>query len=992
MKQIILNLLLLLFPVGMAYGQIPEIPKSVLSPTAASLGLYGEVPVSHFTGTPSIQIPLYEIRVDNHVFPLSLSYHASGVHPDQHGSWTGLGWNLNAGGVISRIVKDMPDDYNNPKLLYGEKSGYYFTHSVLDTNNWNQRNYLREVAQNSEKCLKDTEPDIFSFNFLNYSGKFMLTHKGEWKVQCDKPVKVELHDPFLEIPFPPLSTAAQQFGNFPSFGGFTLTAEDGTQYVFGGTNKAIEYSTDFFGQNNDSWTATSWYLTEIIYTNGKKITLSYSRYDYICQMYISVNLCQYTYIETSGGFLDKADCDELFSFSRNIDDHYAGKLISPVYLERIDAPDFSVAFESYISDGLRYDERIFRKKMEKGTLLPYLYPATGGDYLTESLKNLQWQKLTGIWITDREGAGIRWFRLKYNDSSSERLMLESVMEYGADQETGGRIYKFEYETPEKLPPYLSNKVDHWGFYNNKEAVLTDFEAYYGLRNPNPAALQYGILKRITYPTGGYTRLVFEPHDYRKQLKPARWESCEELTENKTAGGLRIKRIIDSDTGAEADEKVSKEYLYVTDYVQNKEAATISSGVLGGVAQYEFKEYVVQDVNGEHQKHHKYFFSSQSVLPGSENSMGSHIGYTEVIEKRTDGSFTRYRFTNLDNGHLDEPADAIIQQTRTPYEPYASTSVERGQIILQEDYTADGTIKRKKETTYEKSSDTSEDFVRSMKAASYYLCGSAGLFCDEGASYRTYMYSYRKVDEQETLYDNAASPLVTSIGYEYNAQGLLRKKSQSVNAGVKHLLYQYPADVQTDVCRSMASKHVLSPVIEEKTELANGGVTYPLLCHRYTYTPLQGGTDRFFGLKKVEQSVGSSPFREKLSCYRYDAKGNMVHVKENETDVVYLWGYNYRYIVAELRNTTVEEVEKYIGSIEKFSAAEAPDLQQLALLRKHLADALITTYTYAPTGLTSVTDPQGKTTYYQYDPLGRLSFEKDYLGRVRCAYDYQYSIK
>lgn len=114
-------------------------------------------------------------------------------------------------------------------------------------------------------------------------------------------------------------------------------------------------------------------------------------------------------------------------------------------------------------------------------------------------------------------------------------------------------------------------------------------------------------------------------------------------------------------------------------------------------------------------------------------MGSHIGYTEVIEKRTDGSFTRYRFTNLDNGHLDEPADAVIQQTRTPYEPYASTSVERGQIILQEDYTADGTIKRKKETTYEKSSDTSEDFVRSMKAASYYLCGSAGKFCDEGAS-------------------------------------------------------------------------------------------------------------------------------------------------------------------------------------------------------------------------------------------------------------------
>lgn len=438
--------------------------------------------------------------------------------------------------------------------------------------------------------------------------------------------------------------------------------------------------------------------------------------------------------------------------------------------------------------------------------------------------------------------------------------------------------------------------------------------------------------------------------------------------------------------------MSKEYLYVTDYLQNKEAAAVSSGVLGGLAQYEFKEYVVQDVNGEHQKHHKDFFSSQSVLPGSENSMGSHIGYTEVIEKRADGSFTRYRFTNLDNGHLDEPADAIIQQTHTPYEPYASTSVERGRIILQEDYTAGGTIKRKKETTYEKSSATSEDFVRSMKATSHYLCGSTGKFCDEGASYRIYVYSYRKTGEQETLYDDATSPLVTSTGYEYNAQGLLRKKSQSVNAGVKHILYQYPADLQTDVCRSMASKHVLSPVVEEKAELERGVSTYPLLCHRYTYTPLQGGTDRFFGLKKVEQSVGSSPFKEKLACHRYDAKGNMVHVKENETDVVYLWGYNYRYIVAELRNTTVEEVEKYIGSIEKFSSAETPDLQQLAILRKYLTHALITTYTYAWTGITSVTDPQGKTTYYQYDQLGRLSFERDYQGRTRNIYDYHYSIK
>ena len=99
---------------SVALAQIPTTPKAVLSPNAANLGLYGEIPVSHFTGTPSIEIPLYELKTEYLNLPISLSYHASGVRPDQRPGWVGMGWSLNAGGLISRIVNDMPDEFNNP--------------------------------------------------------------------------------------------------------------------------------------------------------------------------------------------------------------------------------------------------------------------------------------------------------------------------------------------------------------------------------------------------------------------------------------------------------------------------------------------------------------------------------------------------------------------------------------------------------------------------------------------------------------------------------------------------------------------------------------------------------------------------------------------------------------------------------------------------------------------------------------------------------------
>src|SRR4030095_11661954 len=92
------------------------------SPNASALGRYGEWPISLYTGLPNIDIPIYELKTNAASVPISLSYHASGNKVGDVASWVGLGWNLNAGGMISRVVRGWPDEsdlgYLNKRQLY----------------------------------------------------------------------------------------------------------------------------------------------------------------------------------------------------------------------------------------------------------------------------------------------------------------------------------------------------------------------------------------------------------------------------------------------------------------------------------------------------------------------------------------------------------------------------------------------------------------------------------------------------------------------------------------------------------------------------------------------------------------------------------------------------------------------------------------------------------------------------------------------------------
>jgi hypothetical protein len=155
------------------------------SPEAASLGKYGEVPVGLFTGIPQINVPLYSVKEGNVNVPISLSYHYNGARVTSIASSAGLGWTLNAGGVITRNVRGMPDE---------SAKGYFYRDARMSpltlpiTSSMTSAQYAQyeNLAYNNT----DLEPDLYSYNFLGYSGKFFIDHNRVIRQMTSSNIKI----------------------------------------------------------------------------------------------------------------------------------------------------------------------------------------------------------------------------------------------------------------------------------------------------------------------------------------------------------------------------------------------------------------------------------------------------------------------------------------------------------------------------------------------------------------------------------------------------------------------------------------------------------------------------------------------------------------------------------------------------------------------------------------------------------------------------------
>ncbi|HEY5750652.1 MAG TPA: hypothetical protein VIU12_31535 [Chryseolinea sp.] len=178
------------------------------SPEAASLGKYGEYPVSLSNGLTNISVPLYEINTGKLKLPVSLSYHQAGVKAYDISSSVGLKWTLNAGYAISRVVRG-----------YDDAAPFGILNLPVPNQDDPGEHYSCYVAQLAYPYSGyDGQPDFFYFNIGSFSGKFVF------KPGVDASVPFQI----VTIPYSLLKVQVNS-----DFSAFTITDVDGTTYVFG---------------------------------------------------------------------------------------------------------------------------------------------------------------------------------------------------------------------------------------------------------------------------------------------------------------------------------------------------------------------------------------------------------------------------------------------------------------------------------------------------------------------------------------------------------------------------------------------------------------------------------------------------------------------------------------------------------------------------------------------------------------------------------------
>ncbi|WP_250255196.1 hypothetical protein [Chryseobacterium sp. Marseille-Q3244] len=503
MKNILLITVLLIHSVIFSQSYlIPYIPK-VQSPNAYNLGMYGNYPIDPSTGVPRIDIPLYTIKSGKLSFPISISYHASGIKVNQESSTVGLGWVLNAGGMIQRNLRDVPDDKpSNGFLAVGNNIPVYndidqplISGAGIIGNNPTIKSYYNNSANVMEEgpniLHKDTSPDFFNIvTNLGLSGSFCLNNSGQF-------VSSELNPHKLDIDL---------LGAL-----MNITDENGNTYRFGKDFKnnlktEMVYDTKIRIDKSNSGTTydvqpgfydSSWQLTAIISADKKDtIQIEYNKYR-------SKNY--FTLASESKTNVIAMDPNHQGGYGKQ----YLDTEVDAYVISKIKYRDGYVQF-------LMNDDRLDIHPLSNKS------PRISG-LVVYDLQNRMIQKVTFENNDYFERPKIADINYLFQEYYKKSLKLNAVKFYDR-QNTFVNQYQFGYDYSTPLPARESTYgIDFWGYYNGKNSnttllptVLFDNVVNAGtLTNENRQAEFYfmksGVLNKIIYPTGGSTTYEYEPN-------------------------------------------------------------------------------------------------------------------------------------------------------------------------------------------------------------------------------------------------------------------------------------------------------------------------------------------------------------------------------------------------------------------------------------------------------------------------------------------------
>lgn len=901
------------------------------NPHAADLGRFSAVPVGLFTGTAKYSILLHEFKTQNLSVPIVLEYSSNGLIVDKISSWVGFDWTLHAGGVINRYRKGNVD---KP----GTRPPYPSNWSSMTID---QKKFFLDMLLASSN--HDLEPDEFTFSFPGYSGKFIIDESGTVRL----------------IPFSNLKVETNTSGG--AFTYFKITTPDGISYMFD--------ETGLTRPNAEPSYYSSYYLTQIKHPNGEVVNFTYTTNVGFLQ-YNGVLQTATTIVQQTYNALPPISFNEL---KTGVNPFYS----DAVFLDKIIFPNIgSIEFEK--SNTTRLDSY--------------------GDY-----------ELTKIKILDADGNQIKSFQFFHafptcspsyksktnlgisepNSEHEKRMFLDSIQ---IQSNTSSRVssYIFQYNNLTQLPARFSFSQDHWGYFNGKVnsdfAVITEVPSNYrGLfanmipttanRSPDYLYAQKGMLKKVIFPTRGYTTIEYEPHKDNS---------------NNILGGCRVLRTKTYDSPTCTTPVVKKykysvsqkslNYKYYTEYYTYR----VYAGGIDGSATYgklSSNSFYNLSVCGLYH----ILYSNVEVWSGenAENGKETHHYYIDIDAVGTPWNYPI--------------SDAMIYPLVVSNTGWKTGLESLNKMTGNNSVTMSSTAYTYNFTETRNYKDMSCLAVERFYDPEHMPPGNLAL-----QPYKVIGYNLKSIwtyinQEVVTRYSPSGNVEYTR-NYSYNDRGLLSSETLIASDGTTiETKTTWPSDIDTLVYSQMKNMNINYPVetISLKNNNVTGGslTTYkqvgtsymPDKLYKLEFTvpfPVSGFT--FFNGLTRDSRYSTQP--EISYDYYNTSNGNLRQITSRDgITTAWLWDASGNYLMAEVNGATYSQVSHHD------SLPCSHDSKNLWNgLNNSVPGAMITTYGYYPlTGLKNTTNQQGTTTKYEYDSFARLKLIRDDDSHLINFYKYNY---
>lgn len=913
------------------------------SPEAAALIKAINYPVNHAYGLINISVPIYTIEVGGISLPINISYHASGLKVHENIGLAGLGWTLNAEPMITRVIKGFPDELsllNNSQ--FGSNDPYYVAGLQLG--------------------MFDESPDDFYFNIPGASGKFLFSRKpgvSGYTIET--------------IPYAPIKIA------LISNTKFKITDEKGVQYFFG---------TSFSGalaieQIQASGYTTSWKCTEIVSSNLiDTIKFEYSSPRVLNTFYTS---SQYVNIEDSTHFPTLHDDALIFTGPAMGCDDLGSALSVPIYQYgmpqvEIDSLGAKRYYVHHGGTGQFYEridkigpsgwnsEFVIARHIDRVTF-------RGGSVKfgtgLDNTSNVGTARLDGIQIFDQYGYLTKELQcnyqyvsthldpgpVKYGETWETRRLLSSLVFSGLNGVSPVQ-YSFEYD-PNSLPGRATKQLDLWGYYNGASQNLSliqpfslgtkkralapwgnnDVQINFGHadRNANELFVQASILKKITYPTGGYTLFEYESN---KAINNATGEI-------KVVGGVRIKSKSEFDPVTGKNIKTTYQYGYQAQgggYVKHWPFQNSGYNLFITERQniYAAPGFIEETTGSHGQTCYTSTTPSETdppvitrlrtihsnALADISYSGGGIVGYPEVLEivgnpyDPSKNYWTKYNFYFAplgSNGGYETPM--FIPGTNLPYDRNNDWRYGTLEKKTFSKYVGATLVSREERYKYDPFEYSKNIWVRSCFAKGWVI-GQLGTYTipqwDVLKIVNEYPIGYNRLVADtivEFSYDGTADhQSIRSYDYMNEVVPYPTKVSEMLNNGaVKETYTRYPHDILSSgvtlsapnlaAVNEMISKNMVSTVVEQEERLA----TVPTNKVRNNFIVASPGNKVI--PENVEQYVkGATTPQRKGVIKKLDAYGNILEQSmDGDVSSSYYMGYASKYVIAEATNASWNEI-------------------------------------------------------------------------------------